>query len=178
MVSRQDWINAALDQLLHEGAMNVKVERLARRLKVTKGSFYWHFDDREDLLRQAAANWQDTQLAFLHSLESKDHPTPEDRLRALFTFIADKDARADIAVRLWARRTPWVDTLVEKVDQLRLNYCESIFNEMGFSRDDARLRAHLVYYYQVAEQTLSYREPDESRQALDQLRFELLTSRS
>lgn len=163
----------ALDRLLDEGADNVKVERLAHDLGVTKGSFYWHFKDRSDLLWQIAAFWEERQRKYLQSLIDTNHQTPEERLKALFDFIEIKDNRHDIAMRLWARSADWVDDQVAEIDRLRLEYCESIFHDMGFNENAARLRAHLVYYYQVAEQTVSFKEPDNLRL----LRFNLLTNK-
>ena len=169
-------MTTALDRLLEEGSANVKVERLARDLGVTKGSFYWHFKDRADLLQQAAASWEERQLSFLDTLKNTDYESPEARLKGLFSFIDTKDARHDAAMRLWARRSDWINDLVAKIDRVRLGYCEDIFIELGFYGDAARLRAHLVYYYQVAEQTLSYKEPEEIRQRLNELRFDLLVT--
>lgn len=174
MTTKQEWLTAALDCLLSKGDGNVKVESLARSLGVTKGSFYWHFKDRADLLRQIASVWEADQRAFLQGLQDAEYENPEARLEALFEFIATKDIRYDVAMRLWARRAKWVDGMIAEVDEIRLAYCESIFHELGFSGDAARLRAHLVYYYQVADQTISFREPDDLRRRLDGLRFELL----
>jgi len=176
LITKNDWVTTALDRLLEEGSANVKVERLARDLGVTKGSFYWHFKDRADLLQQAAASWEERQLSFLDTLKNTDYESPEARLKGLFAFIDTKDARHDAAMRLWARRSDWINDLVAKIDRVRLGYCEDIFIELGFDGDAARLRAHLVYYYQVAEQTLSYKEPEEIRQRLNELRFDLLVT--
>lgn len=177
MIAKEDWLEAALSRLLQRGADHVNVEPLARDLGVTKGSFYWHFTDRADLLRQVAAYWEERQLLYLSALRDADHETPEDRLAALLDFTATKDASADVALRLWARREDWVKALVADIDRLRLAYCEEVFLAMGFEEDAARLRAHLVYYYQIAEQTISYQEPAEVRQRLGQLRYDLLVAR-
>ncbi len=174
LATKEDWLNKALDCLLEEGNANVKVERLAREVGVTKGSFYWHFKDRNDLLSQTAAHWQAQQYAFLDSLHNSAHNSSEERLDALFAYIDVKDIRHDVAMRLWARKEKWVDKIVSEIDRLRLAYCESIFTEMGFANDEARLRAHLVYYYQIAEQTISYKEPEAVRKQLSQLRFQML----
>lgn len=152
----------------------MKVERLARTLSVTKGSFYWHFKDRSDLLHQTASYWAERQLVYLKTLKDGTFATPEERLSAVLSFIETKDFRHDVAMRLWAKQENWVNELVAEIDEQRLVFCESIFKKMGFGEDEARLRSHLVYYYQVAEQTLSYREPEEIQQRLDSLRYQLL----
>src|ERR687893_303054 len=57
-LSREDWIGAALQALADDGPSGVAVERLAARLGTTKGSFYWHFKDREELITEALATWE------------------------------------------------------------------------------------------------------------------------
>ena len=173
MASKEDWIDAALDHLLVHGSPNVKVERLARAMGVTKGSFYWHFQDRDDLLRQTAEQWFENQQEHLRRLR-QGQAAPGRRLEELIAFTAAKDGRPDLAMRLWARQAPWVDDLVKQVDRDRLAYCISLFEDLGFTGDAARLRANLVYYYQVADQTLSHRDGAETRSRLDALRLELL----
>ena len=58
MLSREDWIEAALHALADGGPPAVAVERLAVRLQTTKGSFYWHFKDQEELITEALATWE------------------------------------------------------------------------------------------------------------------------
>ena len=178
MITKQDWLDASLDALMERGASQVKVERLARALGVTKGSFYWHFEDRQDLLRQTADYWAEKQHAYLAALKAEAHGSPEDRLKGLLAYIDGKDIRHDVAMRMWAHREDWVRALLAELDRLRLDYCESIFCAMGFPPLEARLRAHLVYYYQIAEQTISFQEPEEVRARLAPLRIDLLTGKS
>ncbi len=173
-LTRTDWLVAALDCLVEQGVENVKVERLARTLGVTKGSFYWHFKNRQDLLRQTLDYWTQQQHAFADSFAAEHFDTPADRLRAVLQFIATKDARHDVAVRLWARQTDWVNVQVREVDELRLELCAQIFRDLGFEEDAAQLRGRLVYYYQVAEQNLSRRDSQALRQRLQAEHLALL----
>lgn len=170
-----DWILAALDCLVTEGVTQVKVERLARTLGVTKGSFYWHFQNRQDLLEQTVAHWAEQQRQFVAALVAQHPEQPAERLRAVLQFIAEKDVRHDIAVRHWAQQAPWVDAYVAEIDALRLGFCEQIFHDLGFSPTEAQLRGRLVYYYQIAEQTLSFRDAPALKATLDAQRYELLT---
>src|SRR6187200_2081714 len=86
-LSADDWARAALDVIAEQGLAAVAVEPLARRLGVTKGSFYWHFPSREALLVAALERWEDTeQQTVFGSLEPI--PDPRERLRALFHLVA------------------------------------------------------------------------------------------
>ena len=86
-LSADDWAQAALDLIAEQGVAAVAVEPLARRLGVTKGSFYWHFPSRDALLQAALERWESVeQEAVFGTLERV--PDPRERLRALFRMVA------------------------------------------------------------------------------------------
>lgn len=175
---RSVWLEAALDSLWMEGIEGVKVEPLARRLEVTKGSFYHHFTGREELLRAMVDRWQATQDSFLEGLGSAPARDPSERLEQVMEFIDTKDARHDIAMRGWARVSLKARKAVEAIDARRLRFLEELFVEMGFSGDAAALRSRLIYFYQVAEQTVAAHDDADTRARLRALRYTLLTERS
>src|SRR3970040_1299384 len=86
-LSAEDWAQAALDLIAEQGVAAVAVEPLARRLGVTKGSFYWHFPSRDALLVAALERWekveQETVFGKLEAIAD-----PGQRLRALFALVA------------------------------------------------------------------------------------------
>ena len=174
MVTKTEWIEGALDTLREGGAAAVKVETLARSLGVTKGSFYWHFSDRQDLLHQTLMHWFEVQESFLDARKSTPSESPQDRLKELLEFISSKDASHDVAIRLWAHQEDWVREKVEEIDALRLQYCESIFTHIGFEQEEAQLRARLVYFYQVAEQNVFVEDSPELRKRLEKRHYYLL----
>src|SRR5690606_27509036 len=86
-LSAEDWAQAALELIAEQGVAAVAVEPLARRLGVTKGSFYWHFPSREALLQAALERWETVeQQAVFGTLERV--PDPRERLRSLFQMVA------------------------------------------------------------------------------------------
>jgi AcrR family transcriptional regulator len=99
---------------------------------VTKGSFYWHFRDRPELLAAVAQRWQDKQLRILQTLIDDEHPGKKDRLKRLITFTYRKDSRHDIGMRAWALTDKIAAKVVAKVDRSRMRYVESVFRDMGF----------------------------------------------
>ena len=94
-VGKDEWLRGAIDLIAEEGVGGLKVEPLARRLGITKGSFYWHFDDRADLIAQALDLW--LQLATLDVIERlRPIADPEAcLLRALFTESSATGRRSD-----------------------------------------------------------------------------------
>jgi len=155
----ETWIDAATEVLVDQGIDHVRVDVLATQLGVTRGSFYWHFRDREDLLRRVLQAWRDrATVALTQRLESA-RPDPREQLRdaASLPFrgrAAAKAARIELAIRAWARRDDMAREAVDEADAARLAHHERIFTALGFGAEEARARAFLMYGYEVAESLL------------------------
>ena len=144
-LSAEDWAQAALDLIAEQGVAAVAVEPLARRLGVTKGSFYWHFPSRDALLQAALERWEKVeQETVFGSLEAV--PDPRERLRALFQLVAH-EARSHIIYSelLKALDHPIVRPVIGRVSQRRFDYLTASFRQAGLSRTDAQHRARLAY---------------------------------
>ena len=127
--SREDWVRVALDALAEGGPSGVRVEDLARRLGVTKGGFYWAFDDRNALLEAMLAAWE--RVAVNDVVERVDavHGDALDKLQALFAEAASAKRLVgiELAVRDWARRDPAVRERLQRVDDARMEYMRGLF---------------------------------------------------
>ena len=149
------WIDAALGELASHGVDGVRVEVLAKRLGVTKGSFYWHFKDRDALLVMALERWRRRATLALIERIDRGTATPAERLRQILQLPfrgrrAAQAASVELAVRLWGRGDPRARTTLEEVDELRLSYISQVFADAGAPAGEARARAVLAYAYQQA----------------------------
>ena len=144
-LSADDWAQAALDQIAEQGVASVAVEPLARRLGVTKGSFYWHFPSRDALLQAALERWEKVeQETVFGSLEKV--PDPRERLRALFQVVAHEATSHIIYSELLkALDHPTVAPVIGRVSQRRFDYLTASFRQAGLSRTEAQHRARLAY---------------------------------
>ncbi len=144
-LSASDWAQAALDLMAEQGLAAVGVEPLARRLGVTKGSFYWHFPSREALLTAALEHWesveQETVFGQLEAISD-----PRERLRKLFLLVAH-EVRSHVLYSelLKALDHPVVKPVMERVSQRRLDYLWASFRQSGLTRTEAQHRARLAY---------------------------------
>ncbi len=144
-LSSSDWEQAALDLLAEQGVAAVAVEPLARRLGVTKGSFYWHFPSREALLKSALELWEkQDQEAVFDQIDAIDDP--RERLYALFRRTS-REIRSHVIYShlLKAMDQPVVQPLMERVSTRRVNYLLTGYRSLGMSRRDAMNRARLAY---------------------------------
>jgi len=144
-LSANDWAQAALDMVAEQGVAAVAVEPLARRLGVTKGSFYWHFPSRDALLQAALERWESIeQESVFGSLEAV--PDPRERLRKLFLLVAHETKPHIIYSELLkALDHPAVQPVITRVSQRRLDYLIASFRQAGMGRTEAQHRARLAY---------------------------------
>lgn len=158
--TRESWIVAAFETLHEEGIEKVRVERLAKKLGVTKGSFYWHFKDRKDLLNSLMDYWANelTQTVLDHA--KMFHGDPIERIYNTMNEIIGKEkAGYDPAVRAWANHDLEAKRAVAQIDKIRLSFLHSLFKDAGFEEDDAEIRARLMYYYILGEHFTTNSEP-------------------
>jgi AcrR family transcriptional regulator len=144
-LAASDWVDAALATMARRGIANVRVERLARDLKVTKGSFYWHFKDRDALLDAMLMRYREISLTAgkLAVSQSSAAGDPMAELRAVLEAPtkspdAAEGARMELAIRLWARRSERVHGLLLELDKARVDYVQKLLRAAGI--DTARLR--------------------------------------
>lgn len=144
-LSAADWETAALDALAEHGLPGVAIEPLARRLGVTKGSFYWHFPDREALLAAALASWEGshTERVIAALREIRD---PRARLAQLIGGGVLAGGRSDrIHLALATSSHPLVREVLARVTHRRLEYLEACYQELGQPRREAKRSALFLY---------------------------------
>ncbi len=160
-LSAEDWAQAALDLVAEQGVAAVAVEPLARRLGVTKGSFYWHFPSRDALLQAALERWEAIeQVSVFGSLEAV--PDPKERLRALFLLVAHEvQPHIIYSELLKALDHPAVQPVINRVSQRRLDYLVASFRQAGLARTEAQHRARLAYsaYLGFLQLALQLKQP-------------------
>jgi AcrR family transcriptional regulator len=154
------WIDAATDVLVDHGIDHVRVDVLATQLGVTRGSFYWHFRDREDLLRRVLKAWQERATdALTRRLEQAHGNSPQQQLRDVISLphrgrAAGRAARIELAIRAWARRDAMAREVLDEADASRIAYHAQIFQALGYTPEESRLRAFTLYGLEVAESVL------------------------
>jgi AcrR family transcriptional regulator len=144
-VSRDDWTMAALRALARGGVAAVAVDRLARGLGVTRGSFYWHFADREALLVAALETWElHATTEVVAAVRALDDAWA--RARALFAEALGSEEIAGLEPALAAQTShPAIAAVVARVTEARLSFLAEIFTDLGFGPQDARHRALAAY---------------------------------
>ena len=164
-LTRDDWISAAWDMLGENGLDGVRVEPLARRLGVTKGSFYWHFKDRQQLMEALLDRWfsiWDDQM--LPDME--EAANPEDRIWALFESVLGRLTRGQtVSLRMMSHSDADVARRIDERDAQRLSFLTSQLVEIGFAPSEARVRGQVYQTIMTGEYLRSGGLPLEERVA-------------
>ncbi len=135
-----NWIRAAFVRLANEGIESVRIEVLARDLGVSKGSFYWHFRDREDLLTCVLDRWEADEIEWLAATDVKMRAAA--RWARFVEHCADVTrARLESAIRGWAQRDEGmatrISTRISGIDKKRIAHIASVLRDIGFSAPSA-----------------------------------------
>ena len=157
-LSPEAWVKAAQALIVREGVSAMAVEPLAQALGVTKGSFYWHFDSRDALVRAALEAWEQDQSADLVSRYG-GIADPRRRLRVLlFAAFEDIENGLFFAALAVSSEDPRVAPFLRRATERRLAFGVEAFQALGFSEAEARQRALLAYaayagYFQLLRAT-------------------------
>jgi AcrR family transcriptional regulator len=147
-LARKDWIDAAIEMMAEDNVEALRVDTLAERLGVTKGSFYWHFKEREDLLFSVLEAWRMQMTSQIQVLIADTSGTPWERIERLLRIAIS--ARPDVpggpfevTLRDWARRDVKVAEIVREVDKARFDFARQLYRDAGLSDADASDYAEL-----------------------------------
>lgn len=180
-LSIKDWVLAARAALVHRGVADVKVERLARDLKVTRGSFYWHFADRQALLDALLKHWRAQNTEPFLRVIARNEEAPLQQLARFTRIWLDEevfDPGFDSAVRDWARTSDKVARAVRAADNARLRVLTRIFKGLGYADQQAMVRARIAYYHQVGYYSMHITESQARRRELFPAYFAVLAGQA
>jgi AcrR family transcriptional regulator len=141
-LGEEDWLRRALEVLAQHGRAKLTIDSISAALGVTKGSFYWHFENRDAFVRKVLQHW-DRQFTrcVVETVEERGGSAHE-RLRLLVETVVEANlSRYDVAVDSWAAQEPSLAPLVEEVYRLRFDYIRSLIRKVGFSGTDLDARS-------------------------------------
>lgn len=137
-----DWVSAAFGRFSEQGVESVRVEVLARDLGVSKGSFYWHFRDRGELLERMLARWEHEELQWI---DAEDNSSPAIRWAHVIAKTADPERiRTEVALRGWARRDSRVAARVAAMEEKRAVLIANVLRDVGFTPSAADAWSEIV----------------------------------
>ena len=158
-LTRDDWTTAGLAALVEGGPDAVAIEPVAARLGTTKGSGYWHFTDRADLLRAVLGAWVEQHTVAVQDRVEAAGGSPRERLRHLLGIVSTAAEHSPADLLLVASADPDVKAAVVEATQLRVAYVEHLIREDGVPGPEARSRAVLAYAAYLGHASLTSAVP-------------------
>jgi AcrR family transcriptional regulator len=149
---KTEWLDTALEVIAREGGAKLRIDTLVKEMGVTKGSFYWHFENRDDFVMALLEHWHRASTLNVPQALQGLKGSASERLRMLITLVVEQElTRYDLAIRSWAIQEPNIRPLVRRTDVFRLNFVRDLFREMGFDATDADMRARMLVTYMALD---------------------------
>jgi AcrR family transcriptional regulator len=173
---REQWVEEGLRVLADRGPDAVRIEPLAKALGVSKGGFYWHFENRDALLEAMLEAWErslvDAVIEEVDAVGGADGGADADadadaraRLWHLFALAAQAEElrRIDLAMRDWARRDAGVAARLRRLDNRRMDYMRSLFGALCADPDEVEVRCLLAFAVFVGNDFIAAEHGDRTR---------------
>lgn len=174
-LSRKSWLDHALQILQDEGIQGVRIDRMARDLGVTKGSFYWHFKDLDDLRRSILEHWAEQYSDVVSENREYLEVDPVVGLFAAMARVREDGLDAfEVAMRSWADHDPVANEAVRAVYERRTTFVRGFFRRLGFSELDAEMRTRAALCFMSWEPSMYVDDSPAQRLTLLKLHLELL----
>lgn len=182
-LSPEDWIKAGFVALTESGPAGIKIDRLAKVLNISRGSFYWHFKSAKALKQAMLAYWVQVGTEDVILLAEGKGQSALEKLMVLGQRISgprDSDyggVLAETAIRDWGRYDADVGQAVEAVTRKRLNYLGALFEDLGFSNTESETRANLLYSAMIGLEFLTAMDVADMESELSTLMQMFVTNR-
>jgi AcrR family transcriptional regulator len=149
---RTTWISAGLEALAGGGPEAVRIEPLANALGVTRGGFYWHFEDRGALLEAMLDSWERQGIdEVIERVEAEGGDPRSKVVRAGELTLSSELLAIDLAVREWSRRDEAVAVRLRRVDNRRMDYLRVLFSAFCEDPDEVEARSMLAFTLAIGE---------------------------
>ncbi|WP_105435084.1 TetR/AcrR family transcriptional regulator [Neorhizobium tomejilense] len=150
--SQEGWLEAAYEALLESGVDSVKILPLAKKLGLSRTSFYWFFKDREELLSALILRWRDKNTGNLMKQSEAYAESLAEAMLNVFDCWLNKDlfdSQFEFAIRSWALQSPEIQVEVQQADLARIGALSRMFVRFGFDEEPADVRARTTYLVQI-----------------------------
>ena len=172
---RSSWIDEGLKVLAEGGPDAVRIDSLAKALGVTRGGFYWHFDDRQALLDAMLETWERRSIdEVLERVESEGGDASDKVRRAGMLTFSPALLPVDLAVRDWARRDEAVGERLRRVDNGRMAYLRRLIGELSADEGDVEARSLLAFSLAIGNHFIAADHGPRSRTEVLEVAVKLL----
>lgn len=180
-LNREKWLEKSLSVLADAGNEMLTIEVLCERVGMSRGSFYWHFKDRDDFITAIIEYWEQQSTTALRDYMLSLDCGPEKRLQNLLEKILTfRFSKLELPMRLWAMKNPKTKEVLQRIDRTRYEGVRSLFIDMGFTGDELEMRTQtfVIYYNFMDGFSIEMSDDEEAVRRQNLLRHVFLTTRT
>ena len=162
--------------LREEGPAGLAADRMARRLGVSRGSFYWHFANALDFEAAILGAWEERWTSRVIAAVEEEAASPRSRLRSLILKTGGEDASVYASAKRMAKQHPDLQAILNQVDERRVAFVRRILLDAGLSEPRATIKARIVYAWAIGQMLTSTSGegvPDELADCLTEFALEI-----
>ncbi|MBN2892220.1 MAG: TetR/AcrR family transcriptional regulator [Bacteroidales bacterium] len=173
IVKKEEWINLGYELFAEQGDSGIVVEKMAKKLKVNKSSFYWYFKTKENFIKELIMFYINKETTRIIDLTNSLQVGLE-KFKTFIALIYKQDPYFDFVFYLkrYARKKKEIQTIVDEIDYKRIEYACTILQEMGYSKQEAKIKATFLHKHFIGyHETIRYKEqsPDYEKEVRKEL---------
>lgn len=173
IAKKEDWINLGFELFSEKGFSGIVIENMAKKLKVNKSSFYWHFNTKKEFIQQLVEFWITIETEQIISLTNNEKSAIE-KFKIFIALSYKKMPNQDFIFYLkrYGQKEKSTKSIIEKIDSLRIDYVKNLLLEMGYSGADANIKSSLLYKHLIGyHEMIKYEK--QSKDYQEEVRTEL-----
>lgn len=160
-IDKELWLRTALNAVAHTNGDKISIDALAKKLGKTKGSFYHHFRNRQDLVDQIVEYWVQHFNVYVMEAVVATEGSGEEKLRTLMRMLNHEGLDLyDTTFRAWGAKDPEIAAKVLEVDVNRYKFLKNLFSQMGFVGEDLETRTRMCLIFLSGQAAVNF--PDDS----------------
>ena len=150
IATKKEWIYLGYTQFSEQGVAGIIVEKMAKKLNVNKSSFYWHFKTKKDFINEIISYWVLTNTNQIITLTDNE-TSGKEKFERLIELSFKKEPHLDFIffLKRYALKNKKIQSIIDRIDNQRIEYTKNILIEMNFSPSEATLKSALFYKYLI-----------------------------
>jgi len=173
IATKEEWISLGYEIFSEEGEPGIIVEKMAKKLKVNKSSFYWHFKTRKDFINELTRFWVTNATEQIIQL-TNSKKTARQRVKTLVSLIYKQDPYFDFIffLKRYAQKDKEIQKVIDSIENKRIDYAKNLLLELGYSKQESRIKSAILYKHFLAyHEIMRYKaqSPDYEKEVKEEL---------
>jgi AcrR family transcriptional regulator len=160
IAKKEDWIRLGYQLFSEQGVTGIVVEKMAKKLKVNKSSFYWHFKTRKEFIDQLIIFWRKKETDRIIKLTNEQESGLQ-RLKTFISLIYKQDPYLDFVFYLkrYARKEKEIQAVIDNIDNQRIEYSNELLQAIGYSKQEAKIKSKILHKHFIGyHESIRYKE--------------------